>query len=186
VDHTNLDEVRAAVALFGGVLFGVDLQTAQQQQTDDGLWDYNPSSEWGGHAIVAGAFDSLATHYQADLGGITWAMPIGMTDAFLQHQLDECWAVVFAEHLKDDAFLAGVNVAALEEAYTTLTGRPFPNVDPGPGPGPVPTPPPDDPGLVADQALVAAAWPWAGQHHLDHHARHVAHALTQWRQARGL
>lgn len=183
VDHTNLAEVRAAVALFGGVLFGVNLQTAQQQQTDAGLWDYAPSGEWGGHAIVAGAYDSAATHYQADLGVVTWAMRVGVTDTFLTHQLEECWAVVFEEHLRDDAFVQGVNVAALEEAYTTLTGRPFPHVDPGPGP--VPPPAPDGPDVAADQALVAAAWPWAdGHHHGQTH--HVAQALNVWRQARGL
>jgi hypothetical protein len=40
-------------AIFGGVLHGVDLETAQQDQTDSGLWDYQRSGEWGGRGECA-------------------------------------------------------------------------------------------------------------------------------------
>jgi hypothetical protein len=59
VDVLNLDEVRAAIAYFGCVLDGVDLQTAQQRETDaGGPWDYDSSPEWGGHAITSGKYTS--------------------------------------------------------------------------------------------------------------------------------
>jgi hypothetical protein len=87
VDHTSLDEIRAAIAVFGSVLLGVTLDTAQQTQTDRGLWDYAPSSVWGGHAILAGRYTSAKTG--DDLAVITWAEVVGLTTAFEQHQLDE-------------------------------------------------------------------------------------------------
>jgi hypothetical protein len=178
VDHTDPAEVRAAVAIFGGVLFGVDLRVAQQAQTDAGLWDYVPGSqEWGGHAVLCGTYRSGA------VADVTWAMVVGATDAFLAHQLDEAWVVVMPEHLGTTAFLQGVDLPAMKEAFTTLTGRPFPGVvPPTPGPDPGPTPQPDRPYLADDRALVALVGRWASGRHYGPAAR-VARALRAWRRA---
>src|SRR5882762_2188783 len=58
VDVTNQDQCEAAIAIFGGLLLGVGLQTSQQAQTDASppLWDYKRSSVWGGHAVLAGKY----------------------------------------------------------------------------------------------------------------------------------
>lgn len=139
VDVTNLDEVRAAIAYFGCVLFGIDLQLGQQDDSDPGgVWDYEPSREWGGHAIVAGKYTSRTEPGVPDFSAITWAFTIGMTDAFCAHQLEEAWVVIWPEHLTHPDFLAGVDINALAAAYTALTDRPFPAVVP---PEPVPVPP---------------------------------------------
>lgn len=157
VDHTDLDEVRAAIAIFGGVLFGVDLDTAQQIQTDrGGPWDYQRTPEWGGHAVVAGKYTSSST--AADVSVVTWGEVIGTTDLFLKHQLSECWVVVFDEHLGDPGFLAGVDVAQLAADYQALTGRSFPAQ-----PTPTPTPVPPSPGPVVapeDLRLADAFHAW--------------------------
>lgn len=143
VDHTNLEELRAAVAVFGSLLYGVNLETAQQNQTDAGLWDYRRSSEWGGHAVLGGRYVDSSTDSRDRTGVITWAEVVDMTDAFVSHQLEEAWVVIWPEHLNDTTFLEGVNLEALAADYKALTGRDFPAA---PGPAPTPTPPkPSDP-----------------------------------------
>lgn len=138
VDVTNLDEVRAALAIFGFLLLGVDLETAQQTQTDRGLWEYKRSGEWGGHAVLAGQYTSAA--HGADVSVITWADVVGTTDAFWTHQVQEAWVLVWPEHLGSAAFQQGVDLAALAADFESLTGRPFPTVTPAPTPVPVPAP----------------------------------------------
>jgi len=152
VDVANDDELNAAVAIFGGILWGVDLDTAQQAQTEahPPLWDYKRSPEWGGHAVLAGAYE---TGGQEDV--ITWDERVGTTAAFRRRQLDEAWVVIWPEHLGSAAFLAGVNGSALAADYTALTGRPFPA--PIPPPTPAPGPRPDN----ADLALVDSVVSWA-------------------------
>jgi hypothetical protein len=186
VDAGNIEEVRAAIAIFGAVLFGVELDVAQQAQTDHGgPWEYQSSAKWGGHAVLAGRYTSSAT--ATDVSVITWAEAMGTTDAFLRHQLGECWVVVFGEHMSNTAFLAGVDVAALAADYQTLTGRPFP-VQPTPTPIPSPAPSPD-PAPVADVdvALAAAfrADGWVTRRHSGSNAD-VARAAATWLESKDL
>lgn len=156
VDVSNLDEVAAAIAIFGGVLTGVNLQEAQKAQTNKGAWDYSPSMPWGGHAIVHGAYGPKGE------GLISWAKYIIATMAFLKHQLSEVRVVIWPEHLTDQGFLTGVDLRALAAAYQSLTGRPFPAVVP---PKP-PTPPPAPSGsLVITATLGGQAWSGTLQPH---------------------
>ncbi|GAA0403226.1 hypothetical protein GCM10009530_64030 [Microbispora corallina] len=150
VDHSNLDELRAAIAIFGSLLFGVDLETAQEAQTDAGLWDYRRSGEWGGHAVLAGRYVDTTPDRADRTGVISWAQVVDATDAFLQHQLGEAWVVIWPEHLGARAFQEGVDLAALAAAYEELTGRPFPAA---PQPAPAPGPPPGDVDHVLAQAM---------------------------------
>lgn len=139
VDPKNLDEIDAAIAIFGSVLFGVTLDTAQQSQT--GLWQFQPSGIWGGHAVLAGRYGDQSTG--EDTAVVTWARVTGTTDLFLGNQLEEVWVVVWPEHLGSTAFLEGVNIAALAEDYHTLTGASLPIPSPTP---PDPAPPGPRPG----------------------------------------
>jgi hypothetical protein len=186
VNAGNLDEVRAAIAIFGGVLLGVNLEVAQQTQTDDGgPWDYDASGTWGGHAVVAGRYTSASTG--TDVSVVTWAEVMGTTDAFLKHQLGECWVVVLPEHLQNPAFLAGVDVAMLAADYQALTGRPFP-VQPTPAPTPTDPPGPGpDPLVDADVELAKAfrADGWVSRRHSGDNAD-VAEAAAAWLQAKSL
>lgn len=141
VDPSNLDEVRAAISLFGAVLFGLDLEVAQQTQTDHGLWDYQPSGQWGGHATLGVLYTSDTQAKHEDFGNITWAELVGFTDQFAQHQVRQAFVVIFPEHLGTKAFQDGVDLSALARDYKALTGRPFPATPPAP---PAPKPAPHD------------------------------------------
>ena len=149
VDPRDLDELRAAIAIFGSLLLGVDLQVAQETQTDRGLWDYRRTPEWGGHAVLCGRYVDTSPDRGDRTAVITWAQVVDTTNAFLQHQLEEAWVVIWPEHLGTVAFQEGVDQAALAAAFEALTGRPFP--------APVPTPVPAG---DADAALAQAMRTW--------------------------
>lgn len=143
VDLSNIDEVRAAVAIFGSTGWGVNLENAQKTQTDaGGPWDYRRSGVWGGHAVLAGAYTSNAARGAPDISVVTWAEVMGTTDAFAGAQLEEAWVVILPAHLDHLGFLQGVDLTALADAYQKLTGRPLPLPAPTPPPGPPPAPQP--------------------------------------------
>jgi hypothetical protein len=122
----SVEEIRAATAIFGGVELAVNLEVAQQQQLSTGVWDYQPSGSWGGHAIMGAAYTGSNDLHSADETIITWQKPVGLTDSFLQYQLSSSFAVVLPIHLTHPAFLAGVNVQQLATDYQELTGQTFP------------------------------------------------------------
>jgi hypothetical protein len=128
VDVTDLDEVRAAIAIFGFLLLGADLEIAQHSQTDSGLWDYRSSPEWGGHAVLAGAYTSQPSG--ADVKVVTWAEVVGTTDVFWRRQVTEGWVCIWPEAVGTTQFQEGIDVAALNADYQALTGRPGPFPDP--------------------------------------------------------
>ena len=175
VDVSSDDQLSAAVSIFGGVLWGVDLEIAQQTQTDahPARWDYQKTGEWGGHAIVNGAYESGSLE---DV--ISWGQRIQTTATFRRHQLDEAWVVVWQWNLDHPAFQQGVDLAALSAAYKNLTGRDLPV--PAPGPAPTPTPAGD-----ADATLWAATKAWAGGHHTGDNAKAAA-AIKAWAAAKHL
>lgn len=149
VNVASQDECEAAIDLFGYLLLGVDLQVAQQSQTDASppVWDYKKSGVWGGHAICAGSYTGANAAKLTDVSVISWAEVVGTTDAFWAKQVSEAWVVIWPEHLGSKQFHAGIDVAAANAAYTTLTGRPgpFPTAPVTPPVPPVPpTPPPTD------------------------------------------
>lgn len=136
VDVSDVEELEAAIDIFGFLLLGVDLDTAQQNQV--GVWDYVPSPEWGGHAILTGRY---AKSDQLEV--VSWAELYGMTEPFMKHQLGEAWAVIWPEHMTDNGFRKGVDLQAFASAYHDITGRPFPaDIPPAPAPSPSPAPTP--------------------------------------------
>jgi hypothetical protein len=156
IDVSRIQDLRAAEAIFGSVLLGVTLDETQNAQTDAGLWEYQPSPVWGGHAVMSGRYQDRVDDTQDRTGVITWAMTVDTTDAFLQYQLDEAWVVIWPEQLGTQEFQQGVNLDVLAADYTALTGRPFP-VAPTPAPG-MPT--------VVDLELARSLHDW-----LDHPGR---------------
>jgi hypothetical protein len=170
VNPSSPDEVKAAIAIFGFVWTGIDVQQANETEFDQGKpWNYHRSSpDAGGHSVITGGYGNPGT---GPLGGderfITWAEETSFTDSYWSHKVEEAWAVIFPEHLKHPNFLAGIDLAAFEAAWTEITTKPFPVVMP---PIPVPTPPPTptpapDPRLaeaaVAAQGLADLMRPWA-------------------------
>lgn len=143
VDHTEPEEMNAALYLFLGLMLGVDLEVAQQAQSDarPAVWDYAASGDWGGHCIAGGAYDS------GGLDIVTWAERVRMTRAFMTQQLDEAWVVIRQEHLDNPTFRQGINLAALTEGFEQLTGRELPLPVP-------PTNPPVSPVAPSQQLVV--------------------------------
>jgi hypothetical protein len=144
VDHTNAEEVKAAIAIFGSVWTGVTVLDANQTEFGNGQpWDYVRGSRVdGGHSVLTGGYGAPGA---GALGGderfITWAEETSFTDAFWQHEVEEAWVVIWPEHLANPAFLAGVDLQAFAADYTAITGKAFPTVVP-PQPTPIPTPKP--------------------------------------------
>lgn len=164
VDHTNADEVRAAIAIFGYVWTGVVVTAANMDEFGAGEpWDYvRRSAVEGGHSVItAGYGPPGAGPLAGDARIITWAQETSFTDAYWAHEVDECWAVIWPEHLGSREFLAGVDLAALAADYQSITGRPLPL------PSPVPPPPAPDPGLLGELAtLLRPVVTWLRSHGL--------------------
>lgn len=121
VDVSNDSELDAAVSIFGGTLWGVDLQAAQQAQSNqvNPEWDYIQSNIWGGHAILDGKYDETSS----DAEVISWAKKIKTTGAFRRMQLKEGWVVVWEWNIGHPAFQAGVDLNLLQQAFKQMTGK---------------------------------------------------------------
>jgi hypothetical protein len=162
VDHTNVAEVQAAIAIFGSVWTGITVLDANQTEFGNGQpWDYVRGSQVdGGHSVLTGGY---GTPGKGALGGderfITWAEETSFTDSFWQHEVEEAWVVIWPEHLGSKAFQAGVDLKAFAADYTAITGKAFPAVIP-PQPTPTPTPTPAPVPADADKALAASMHAW--------------------------
>lgn len=143
VDHTKPDEVKAAIAIFGSVWTGITVLDANQDEFGAGQpWNYvKGSAVDGGHSVLTGGYGPAG---KGALGGderfITWASETSFTDSFWQHEVEECWVVIWPEHLGSKAFQDGVDLAQFAADYTAITGKAFPAVVPPPAPVPTPTP----------------------------------------------
>ena len=141
VDVTNLDEVKAALYIFGGLLLGIEVQNSNQTDfSNDVPWDYHADGTVeGGHAVLAGGYLGKATK---DVTFITWAAETSMTDSFWKNLVassntGEAWVLIWPENLGTTQFVEGIDMNALAADYLALTGRTLPV----PAPAPVPTPP---------------------------------------------
>lgn len=191
VNTQDLDEVHAAIAIFGSLSCGADLHAAQNDQTNNGEpWDYVANSpDWGGHAFLVGRYNSDTRAGRPDLGGLTWGFPVGITDEFWVQQVQEAWVVIWPEHLTNRSFLTGVDQTALSRDYKQLTDRDLP-VLPAPTPTPVPVPAPGGQiitpaQLAANQQLATMAHSWLRYSHTGTNGQ-LAQTLDAWVKAWGL
>ena len=137
VDTSNLEEVKAALYIFGGLLLGIEVQVENQQDFADGKpWDYHADGQVeGGHAVLAGGYLGKS---EDDVRIITWGAETGLTDRFWKNLVNcpsgECWCLIWPEYIGTKQFAEGIDLPALKAAYQDITGRPFPVVDQNPGP----------------------------------------------------
>lgn len=123
------NQIRAATALFGGVLLSVFLEVAQQSQTvaSPPVWVDVPSSgDWGGHDIFGGAYVAGNDPTAADEYVMSWLIKVGVSDGFINSRGRECFAIILPIMMKNKPMLAGVDWQELAGDFETLTGRPFP------------------------------------------------------------
>lgn len=113
------NDLALTIDVFGGALVAVNLQLAQQSQTEQGYWDYSPSGEWGGHDIVFAAYDLHAGSFDC----VSWAERVRTTSGFRVQQVDEVWVPIFPETLKADKFNSAVDTAAFADDFQQLTGQ---------------------------------------------------------------
>jgi hypothetical protein len=183
VDHTDLDEMRAAINRFDFLCTGVNLDIAQQGQSNGAspVWSYvKGSPSWGGHDVLTAKYTSDPAR---DAECVSWAQFIDMTDEFVLQQLDEAWVVIWPETY---AKMTDVERRALAAAYEALTGRPFPVQPPAPAPvppepTPAPTPTPGPSFVDVDQQLADAARSWLSRRwHAPHERRALRVAMQDW------
>jgi hypothetical protein len=123
VDHTNMAEVKAALAIFGGLWLGITVLEANQQEFADGkAWsDVAGSPIEGGHAILGGG-------YATDIRFITWAQETRFATSFWNGVVqgtplvEESWVAIWPEHLGTKEFEQGINATQLASDYQALTG----------------------------------------------------------------
>lgn len=135
VDHHNLDEVEAAISIFGALWTGIRVRQANMDQFNAGQpWGYAPSSRsLGGHSIITGGYDS--DHVGGDQVFKTWGRITSFTEEFWLHEVDEAWIVVWPENIGTEQFQQAVNRDMLKASYRALTGRDLVLTDPqGPPP----------------------------------------------------
>lgn len=131
VDLGNEQEIDAAISIFGGLMLGITVTSAQYDQFDLGqAWAPVPRSRVeGGHAVEA-------VGYGDGVRFITWAAETELTDAFREQLADEAWVVVWPELLGTRQFQQGIDLGALRSAFKDLTGRDLPIPTPAPPPDP--------------------------------------------------
>ena len=186
VNVSNLDEVRAAIAIFGTISTGADMQRAQQAQTNaGGPWDYSPSPLWGGHAFLVGQYTGDTTAGRPDLGAITWGTPLGITDKFWVNQVKEGWVVIWPEHLTNRSFLTGIDQTALAANYKALTGQDLPINPTPPPPAPSPVPGITPAQSLANSQLAVMAHAYLKYAHSGLNGQ-MAQALQSWVNVWGL
>jgi hypothetical protein len=108
----SLEEIRQAIAIFGGVYIGLSLPITAQTQT---VWDVVPGGganakpgSWGGHAVFVPAYD------QNGFTCITWGQLKTMTVAFWKEYVDEAHALLSADWLAAKGSPSGFNLAELQ------------------------------------------------------------------------
>lgn len=123
VSSTDTVEIDAATSILGGTLWGVNLETAQQNQSngDAPQWDYVQSSPWGGHAVMNGEYNEPT----GDAEVVSWKKIIKTTDPFRKQQLQEVWAIIWEWNVDHPAFQEGIDLSLLEQAFKQLTGQTF-------------------------------------------------------------
>lgn len=177
VDINNEDELRAAMNLFGTVYLGIAFPDTAFDQIDNGEpWDVVDGAKIeGGHAINAGYYDVSDNMWKI----VTWGQVQPMTQAFWDEYVDEAWVVLTPEWFDANGRNPdGIDMKALGDQFTSLTGEanPFSDV--------VPTPSPDPAVDSVDQEFATAAKAWLVKH--PYYYKPFQSALVTWLDEKGL
>lgn len=100
----DMDHIKAAIYLFGGVYLGFNLPLSAQGQATWSLTDPTLSGNaaprsWGGHTVPALAFDDEG------ITVITWSQPLKVTWEFFAQYCEESYAIISPD------FITGVKAA---------------------------------------------------------------------------
>lgn len=120
IDHTNLEHVRQAIYVFGGIQIGVQLpNSAMDQFNADEDWTVvaNDGGIAGGHAIYGCGYpptgDSIAI--------VSWGRALHASLDWLARYVDEMYAIVSLDWLaKSGVSPSHLNLAALKQDLLSL------------------------------------------------------------------
>lgn len=98
LDPTNIPQMKAAIATFGWILYGVNLQEAQENQFNNGQkWSYVPGSPVvGGHGIFGGGFD----RFNVGPYIVSWGKGFRAEWGFITNCADEAYTGILPPHVK--------------------------------------------------------------------------------------
>ena len=109
---SNLEEIRQAITLFGGVYIGVALPNTAKKQA---IWDVAPNGgadakpgSWGGHAVFVPKYDANG------FTCVTWGALKPMTIAFWKEYVDEAHALLSHDWLQAKGSPAGFDLEQLK------------------------------------------------------------------------
>lgn len=115
IRNGDFSEVAEAGYLFGQVGLGVQLpESAMTQFDEDHMWSYKGGPIDGGHYVPL-------TAHRRYLEVISWARVVPTTNAFLEHYVDEAWAIVSSDFLMvSGETAAGFDMAQLQADLAAL------------------------------------------------------------------
>jgi hypothetical protein len=123
IDPKNIDHLKLAIQMFGGIYGGFNLPASAQDQVGK-LWDIPAGGlkgngrpgTWGGHAVNGVGFDA-----QGNFKWITWGQVQVATSNFMKAYMDEAYAVLPLDW-KSAPKSSGIDYAGLQSALASLRG----------------------------------------------------------------
>jgi hypothetical protein len=100
VNPTNIEQLKIAIHLFGGVFLGLGLPRSAQDKV---YWDVvqgGPNSvaySWGGHLVISGRYDKIGNLYV-----YTWGESIKMSSDFTKCYCDEAYVLLSLDWFKSN------------------------------------------------------------------------------------
>lgn len=118
VTPTNLDQVRASIAFFGGLFLGVNFPQSAMDSTNANLpWTtLNDANTLGGHCVWVVEFDALG------LTCITWGQKQKMSWDWFEEYADEAYVLLSSDFINSNNGLApsGFNLTQLQTDLQSL------------------------------------------------------------------
>lgn len=118
LDHHDLEQVRTAIHLFGGVYIGLDLPLTAQMSGDwrnpADLTGENVPGSWGGHCVSASRFDRTGVWLR------TWGHRQRAEWGWWLRYVDECYAPLGTDWVHGDEAPNGLNIEKLRAYLAAL------------------------------------------------------------------
>jgi len=116
IDITNIEEVKLAIYIFGGIDIGVQLPKSAETATT--MWTVVPGDEVvGGHSIIVTGYDDKFIRI------VSWGQEYLATWEFFTTYCDEAYAMISTDFIKNNLAPTGMNIANLIADLKTVTKK---------------------------------------------------------------